>query len=74
MKTKPKMHTLKWFLNRIGKGIYRDDNKCPCIGCAYVLKKGLTIGDKAHAEYLYMTQNEYANLKIFLNYRDKKEL
>ena len=65
------IHTLRWFFNRRRKRIYRDDNKCPCLLCKETLEKGLVIGNKAHAEYLYMTQNEYANENIFLNYRDK---
>lgn len=66
------MHTSQWFINRIGKRIYRNDNKCPCRHCKKTLKNGLIVGNKQHAIYLYDCQNEYMAEKIKLNYRDKK--
>jgi len=66
------MKTLKWFENRIGKVIFRDDNFCGCSDCKRITETGLTIHDKDHAYWLYVTQNDYANEAIFLNYRDKK--
>ena len=68
---KPIFHTKRWFLNRVGKRIYRDWRKC-CAVCDEVAKNGLIIHNKQHAEYLYMCQNDFAVEKIYLNYRDKK--
>ena len=66
MKKKIKPHTLKWFINRIGKKVYRDDIEC-CNQCKNVADHGLEIHDKNHAEYLFMVQND-----LQINYRDRK--
>ena len=60
-------HTLKWFLNRIGKRIYRNKTSCKCYVCCNVYTNGLIVTDKFHAEYLEMIQND-----IPIDYRDKK--
>jgi hypothetical protein len=72
MKKTKTIHGRKWFWGRIGKRIFRDDNKCGCLGCAKVLEKGLVILNEQHAEHLYLTQFEFANEGVFCNYRDKK--
>ena len=59
-------HSLKWFKNRIGKRIYRDDNHC-CDTCDEVFRNGIVVHDEQHAEYLYMV-----NCEMDLNYRDNK--
>ncbi len=43
----------QWFLDRVGKTVYRNDNGCPCDVCKRVLEEGLIIGGDFHAEYLY---------------------
>ena len=49
-------HTEKWFLNRIGKRIYRlTKTKC-CNVCDEVYKNGLVVTDRQHAECLFMYQ------------------
>lgn len=60
------MHTLKWFKNRIGKRVYRNDVSCDCTDCKNVTVGGLIISDDQHAEYLYMIQGE-----LNLQYRDE---
>ena len=62
------MKDLTWFIDRIGKKIYRDNNKCNCNTCLEVFAKGLYINNKLHAEYLFDVQN-----KIGLIYRDTNE-
>lgn len=59
-------HDLQWFIDRIGKKIYRDKGTCDCKICANVEANGLIIDDKLHAQYLYDCQNE---LKV--KYYDK---
>ena len=66
------MQTKKWFINRIGKKIFRDDSCCKCIHCKNILKNGVTIADDLHADYLYEAQNDYYGEGILINYRDKK--
>jgi len=68
---KPIIHTKKWFLNRVGKRIFRDKHIC-CPKCDEVTKNGLIISSKQHAEYLYLVQNEFGAEGTHLNYRDKK--
>lgn len=51
-------HNLQWFIDRIGKRIYRGETTCPCDVCKGVHKHGLVISDKLHARYLYDCQNE----------------
>jgi len=62
------MKDLTWFIDRIGKKIYRDNNKCNCNTCLAVFAQGLYINDKLHAQYLFDVQNE-----IGLIYRDTYE-
>ena len=65
------MHTLQWFKNRIGRRIFRNDNKCPCNNCKVMTKEGLIVHDLYHAEGLFMIQNDYMAEGTKLNYRDK---
>ena len=62
------MKTKKWFLNNIGKRIYRDKS-CDCNSCKMVEENGLIIYNKLQAEYVYWNQNEYLREWIDLNYR-----
>lgn len=54
---------LQWFLDRIGKTVYRNKTTCPCAPCAEVYQQGLHIGDAMHADYLYdfEGQSNYAD-------------
>jgi hypothetical protein len=52
------VNSLDWFTERIGKKIFRVKNVCPCDTCQMILKNGLTISDKNHAQYLFDVQNE----------------
>jgi len=48
------MHTqsLKWFTDRIGKIVFRNES-CKCSVCQNVYEKGLFVQDEYHAEYVY---------------------
>lgn len=59
------MHTLQWFINRIGKIVYRDKVKCKCITCIENGDNGILINDIHHAEYLYMVSCD-----MDIEYRD----
>lgn len=52
------IHDLQWFIDRIGKRVFRDKNLCNCGVCKNVFQNGLIITDKQHAQYLYDIQNE----------------
>jgi hypothetical protein len=66
------MQTSDWFKARVNRRIFRDASGCPCHECADIVENGLIIRDLDHAEYLYCTQNEFANDGCMLNYRDYK--
>jgi hypothetical protein len=50
------VHDEQWFIDRIGKRIYRKNNICNCPTCWNVYEEGLIITDKDHAIYLYDCQ------------------
>jgi hypothetical protein len=62
------VHDKQWFIDRIGKRIYREKNICDCSVCRKVHEKGLIIADEKHAIYLYDCQ------EMDLIYYDKKEI
>lgn len=62
----------QWFLDRIGKVVFRDDDGCPCAICKNAVEHGILINDEVHAMYLYEIESDYAMEGISLNYRDEK--
>jgi len=67
-----KTKSLKWFLDRIGKRIWRDRGTCTCPVCEEVYKNGIIIRDEFHAKYLHMIEQDFAIEGVFLNYRDSQ--
>ena len=61
------IHTKKWFMNRIGKRIFRKKMKYCCPDCNSVGINGLMVGNESHADYLFSCQNE---MELF--YADRK--
>jgi hypothetical protein len=49
---------LQWFKDRVGKNIYRHNNKCGCDICLSIFTHGIYILDYLHAQYLFDCQNE----------------
>jgi hypothetical protein len=47
------IHDKQWFIERIGKRIFRENNHCLCAICLDVFENGLIITDEMHAIYLY---------------------
>lgn len=68
------LHNKQWFLDRIGKRIYRDKSTCTCPTCANVEENGLVIADEKDADYLFNVQNDFANDGDYLNYRDENTI
>ena len=58
---------LGWFLKRVGKRVYRNDNGCGCATCTAIARFGFVIKSMDHARYLALHQDEMG-----LEYRDKK--
>lgn len=66
----------QWFVDRIGKIVFRNDTNCndgECKICLHVYENGLLIDDRMHA--LYLAELEYLyNAEGFpLLYADTKE-
>lgn len=72
MEKKLKTKSKQWFLDRIGKRIYRDEGDCECVHCKDIEENGFIISDANHALYVYDAQNDMASEGGFLNYRDEK--
>lgn len=62
------MKDKQWFIECIGKKVFRDTNKCNCQVCVDVFNNGLVISDENHANYLFDIQNE-----LGYNYIDARE-
>lgn len=62
----------QWFLDRIGKRVFRNKTSCECGVCANVSKKGLIISDEMHAEYLFDIEGSYTHDGYPLRYFDSK--
>jgi len=43
----------QWYLDRVGKRIYRSEGSCNCSTCTSSKQNGLSIKDKDHADYLF---------------------
>ena len=46
----------QWFMDRIGKVIYRNGVTCDCKICTHVTAHGLVVQDEMHADYLEMVE------------------
>ncbi len=45
-------NNIEWFLDRIGKKVYRSKTSCSCEICQHVYENGLIIENKMHAMYI----------------------
>ena len=62
----------QWFLDRIGKRVFRGETSCQCEICKRVSNEGLIITDELHAIYLYDIEGMYNAEGHNLTYRDDK--
>jgi hypothetical protein len=65
----------KWFLDRVGKKIYRDKIFCDCSVCKRVENEGVFVLDKNHALYLLDIEsisNDPTESNHPIKYRDEK--
>ena len=63
----------QWFLNRIGKRIFRNNNGCSCGVCKNVNDNGLIVEDEFHATHLLENELCYNADGFRLRYFDTKE-
>ena len=59
----------QWFIDRIGKRVFRTKTSCDCESCKNVYENGTVIEDRDHAVYLFAVEGE----KITERYFDTKE-
>ena len=50
------MKDKQWFINRIGKRIYRHTDTNCCEHCQKAYKDGIVVNDENHAYYLHICQ------------------
>jgi hypothetical protein len=63
----------QWFIDRVGKTIYRNRDGCTCFVCEQVYQQGLYLADEYHALYVSEIEGAY-NIDGFpLKYFDTKE-
>ena len=62
----------RWFIERIGKKVFREPTSCECKTCQNVSDNGLIINDKLHATYLHDMEGMYQSEGHNLKYRDNK--
>jgi hypothetical protein len=70
---KGKVRKLKWFKDRVGKRVFRNESSCKCSFCTFNQKNGLIINDETHAQYLFDIQNEL-QLKYYDAPKTKKHV
>ena len=63
----------QWFIDRIGKRVFRNKTSCKCEICGNVYEQGLTISDKNHAMYLSEMEFEYTKDGTPIKYFDTKQ-
>lgn len=65
----------QWFLDRVGKTVYRDYQPTDSIFAKKLGYKPTTIHDADHAQYMFDIQSDmYADGGVIFNYRDTKEV
>ena len=62
----------QWFIDRIGKRIYRTKTSCDCKTCTRVYNEGLVIEDKFHATYVSDISGE-EGLKYFDTLKERNQ-
>ena len=62
----------EWFVERIGKRIYRDAMRHCCAVCDDVAERGLVVHNDMHADYLACTDADFGAEGHYCNYRDIK--
>lgn len=63
----------QWFIDRIGKRVFRETNGCKCETCKRITNEGLVIFDEQHASYLFDMEgmSREPNSKHIITYKDE---
>lgn len=70
--SRPIPERLQFFLDRIGKTIYRNDDGCDCDLCKHTLEHGIFIHDRHQAQYCYDIECDFNSEGTPLRYFDTK--
>ena len=62
----------QWFIDRIGKRVFREETSCGCESCKRIGNEGLIINDEMHAIYLHDIEGMYNAEGHKLKYRDER--
>ena len=62
----------QWFIDRIGKVVYRTDTLCPCYMCEDAYNNGLLIKDDMQAQYLFSVEAE-CDIRYFDTKQERDE-
>lgn len=60
----------QWFIDRIGKRVFREETSCQCKSCKNISVDGLVINDEMHALYLLDIESMYNTNGHKMKYRD----
>jgi hypothetical protein len=66
------MNREDWFLERIGKRVFRTQNGCTCESCLRTYHDGIIIMDKEHAHTMFVAESEYQYNGLRMIYFDSK--
>lgn len=61
----------QWFIDRIGKRVFRTKQTCKCETCEAIFNNGIVIEDRDHAIYLHDVEND---LHLTTYYETKEEV
>lgn len=63
----------QWFIDRIGKVVWRNKTTCECEPCERVYQNGLLLLDEQHATYISELEGIYTAEGSKLRYFDTKQ-
>jgi hypothetical protein len=63
----------QWFIDRIGKRVFRNVNTCSCGVCKSVYENGVVISDSRHADYIWLCEGDSTAEGFPLRYFDTKK-
>lgn len=66
------MKTKQWFIDRIGKTVFRDPSPFYSENEQEAFEHGIEISNMEQAIYMFDIQSDFAAEGVYLNYRDIK--
>lgn len=63
----------KWFIDRVGKVIWRNKTTCKCGVCESVYQNGLLLSDEGHAMYVYTVESDLGGTLKYFETKDERD-